>query len=160
MKKYKELANFLKESEYTATGTDPVNTAYSDSGVYRIEDKAQLGKINAFIHAFTQREFVDPRQAMSQLRHKLNFAGLDFELPKVTDIDEGTENYKLTRSGGEFGTKPDHDLSKGFYKSDGISPFNDGVGMVLRTTYNVSESGLYKIDAMIVPDTDEDEEDI
>ena len=44
------------------------------------------------------------------------------------------------------------------YKSDGVSPYNDGVGMVLRTTYSVNESGMFKIDAMIVPDVDEDED--
>tara|TARA_R100000005_G_C4905517_1_gene145624 strand:- start:178 stop:678 length:501 start_codon:yes stop_codon:yes gene_type:complete len=166
MKKFKELSSFLTENEYWDS-TEPLRNRTSDYGVYRIEDKHQLGRINSFIEEFMSREFIDPKHAMSQLRHKLNLAGLDFEMDankigynRTPDIDEGTRDYKIERFGGEFGTKPDHDLSTGFYKSDGVSPFNDGVGMVLRTTYTVNESGMFKISAMIVPDIDEDNEDI
>tara|TARA_R110002074_G_scaffold7617_1_gene32244 strand:+ start:161 stop:709 length:549 start_codon:yes stop_codon:yes gene_type:complete len=166
MKKFKELSGFLNENEYWDS-SEPLRARTSDYGIYRIEDQHQLGRINSFIEGFMKREFIDPKHAMSQLRHKLNLAGLDFELSsnkvghdRNPHIDEGTEDYKILRFGGEFGTKPDHDLSTGFYKSDGISPSNGGVGMVLRTTYSVNESGMFKIDAMIVPDVDkEDEED-
>ena len=158
MKKFKELSSYLKENEYTDS-SEPIRVARSDYGIYRVEDKETLGRINALIHEYTKREFIDPKNAMSQLRVKLNLIGLDFEMAAYDRVDEGSQDYKINRFGGEFGTTPEHDLSKGFYKSDGISPFNDGVGMVLRTTYAVSESGMYSIDAMIVPDIDEDEED-
>ena len=158
MKKFKELSSYLKENEYTDS-SEPIRVARSDYGVFRVEDKETLGRINALIYEYTKREFIDPKNAMSQLRHKLNLIGLDFEMAAYDRVDEGSQDYKINRFGGEFGTTPEHDLSKGFYKSDGISPFNDGVGMVLRTTYTVSESGMYSIDAMIVPDIDEDEDD-
>tara|TARA_R100000005_G_C4915603_1_gene151275 strand:- start:235 stop:720 length:486 start_codon:yes stop_codon:yes gene_type:complete len=158
MKKFKELASFLKENEYTDS-SEPIRVARSDYGVFRVEDKHSLGRVNALIHEFTKREFVDPKQGMAQLRHKLNLIGLDFEMAAYDRIDEGSQDYKVNRFGGEFGVTPDHDLSAGFYKSDGISPFNDGVGMVLRTTFTVSESGLYNIEAMIVPDVDEEGDD-
>jgi len=152
MRKFKELRDFLKESEYTPT-TDTWQSAYSDYGVYRIENEEQLNKINAFIHTFTERSFIEPRHAMSQLRQKLNLAGLDFEMPSNNSIKEGTTSYKINRFGGEFGTTPTHNLMKnGFYKGDGISHNNNGVGMSLQCTYDVNESGLYKIKAMIVPD--------
>jgi|TARA_R110000824_G_scaffold223491_4_gene411255 hypothetical protein len=165
MKKFKELSGFLNENEYWDS-SEPLRARTSDYGIYRIEDQHQLGRINSFIEGFMKREFIDPKHAMSQLRHKLNLAGLDFELSpnkvghdRNPHIDEGTEDYKILRFGGEFGTKPDHDLSTGFYKSDGISPSNGGVGMVLRTTYSVNESGMFKIDAMIVPDVDKEEDE-
>ena len=159
MKKFKELTSYLKESEYTDS-SEPIRVAQSDYGVFRIEDKHSLGRVNTLIHEFVKREFVDPKAGMCQLRHKLNLIGLDFEMAAYDRIDEGSQDYKINRFGGEFGTTPEHDLSTGFYKSDGITPFNDGIGMVLRTTYTVSESGMYSIDAMIVPDdTDEDKDD-
>ena len=159
MRKFKELRDFLKESEYTPT-TDTWKSAYSDYGVYRIEDKEQLNKINAFIHNFTEKAFIEPRHAMSQLRHRLNLAGLDFEMPHSNAIEEGTKSYKINRFGGEFGTTPTHNLmTDSFYKSDGISHQNNGVGMTLRCSYTVNESGLYNIKAMIVPDTEGSDEE-
>ena len=67
MKKFKELASFLKENEYTDS-SEPIRVARSDYGVFRVEDKHSLGRVNALIHEFTKREFVDPKQGMAQLR--------------------------------------------------------------------------------------------
>ena len=97
---------------------------------------------------------------MGQLKTKLNLAGLDFDFNSKDAIDEGTKEYALSRFGGEFGTTPEHDLRKGFYESDGISPYNNGVGFVLKCTYNINENGLYSIKAMVVPDAKDDSDDV
>ena len=133
MKRYKELRKQLQESELQdggALGGFPKDrgsrSAFSDYGVYRVENEEQLRRIQAFIKSFTDRDYLEPRAALSLLRVKLNLAGLDFEFNAKTDIKFNQPIvFKLTRFGGTFGTSPTHDLSKGFEVTDGLeSPIN------------------------------------
>ena len=52
-----------------------------------------------------------------------------------------------------FGTTPTHDLKQGFYKGDNIAEFNGGVGLNLSIDVYQEDSGLYQMDAKIVPNT-------
>lgn len=154
MKKYKELKQQLTESELQdggALGGYPKDrgsrSAFSDYGVHRIENKEQLQRIKAFLNAFTSREYLEPRSALSLLRVKLNLVGLDFEFNKKVEILFNQPMiFKLTRYGGTFGTSPQHDLSKGFEVTDGF----DGNSLSLIISINEAESGLYKMDAKLV----------
>ena len=114
MKTYKELQeklDNLSESSYTVGGA--ARGAHSNFGVHRVEHPEQVGRLNAFLNSFTQMEFLDPRSAVAQLRHKFNLSGLEFEWNNQSSVDiENTMNIPLERWGGSFGTIPTHNLMK------------------------------------------------
>jgi len=154
MKTYKELQEKLdtiSESHYVEGGA--VRGAHSDFGVHRIENQEQIGRLNSFLNAFTQMEFLDPKTAVAQLRHKLNLSGLDFEWNNKSSINtEETMKLPLERWGGSFGTTPTHNLMKdGFYRGDNISEFNNGMGLALSLDVYQEDDGLYQMDAKIIP---------
>jgi len=152
MKTYKELQSKiseLQESENIEGGA--ARTAHNDFGVHRVEHEEQVARLNAFLNAFTQREFLDRKVAMAQIRHKFNTAGLDFDWNNSSILTDETVNIPLSRWGGSFGTIPTHDLKTGFYRSDNIKEFNNGVGLSLKIDSGQEDDGLYYIDAKIVP---------
>lgn len=163
MKTYNELLQNIHESEYGEGGGfgigDPSDShgrsAYSDAGIYRTESPAQLKRLNAFISAFTQKEFLDPRAAMGMLRAKLNIAGLDFKIDMAESLDDGTTSYRLYKFGGTFGKSLEtpHDE---FETTDG---FEEGKSYALNVNVIDIPSGLYKIDAKIVESSSFDVED-
>jgi len=154
-KKLKEKLETISESQYIVGGAS--RTAHSHFGVHRIEHTEQIGRLNAFLNAFTQMEFLDPRSAVAQLRHKFNLSGLDFDWNNASTINtEESMNLPLSRWGGSFGTIPTHNLlTQGFYKSDNISEFNGGVGLSLRIDVYQEDDGLYQMDTKIIPNTAE-----
>ena len=160
MKTYKELQeklNTITEGQETNGGA--ARSAHSDFGVHRINHPEEVGRLNAFLNAFTQMEFLDPRSGVAQIRHKMNLAGLDFEWNNQSELNRnGVTSLPLARWGGSFGTKPDHDLLKdGFYRGDNISDINNGKGLSLRVEVHQEDLGLYQMDAKIVPSASRDE---
>jgi len=152
MKKYKELTGFLAEMgpENTEVGGGDAQSAHSHFGVHRIEHPEQVGRLNAFLDAMTQREFLDPKAALVQMRWKMNQAGLDFNFTGKEPMAEGRKDFQLTRYGGTFGKSLDtpHDE---FERTDGISDSNGGKSLALRVTVEQAKTGMYNIDASIVP---------
>jgi hypothetical protein len=152
MIKFKELNTFLEtlfEGEYTAGG-GAARSAHSDYGVHRVENPEQVGRINTFLNAFTQREFIEPKAAVAQLRHKFNTVGLDFDWNATSNIKEdGTMNIPLNRFGGTFGKSMQTPYAE-FETTDGIKEYNNGKGLNLQLNVSNGESGLYKLDAKIV----------
>ena len=153
MKTYKKLQENLKplsEGQETVGGAS--RSAHSDFGVHRIEHPEQVGRLNAFLNAFTQMEFLDPKSAIATIRHKLNLAGLDFDWNSKSEFTpEENLNLPLSRWGGSFGTTPTHDLSQGFYKGDNIAEFNGGKGLSLSIDIYQENNGLYQMDTKIIP---------
>lgn len=155
MKNYKQLRKQLNESEYVDGGVlggfpvkNSTRSAFSDEGIFYVEKDEQAKRIQAFLNAFTSREYLEPRAALSLLRVKLNLAGLDFDFNNKTLLKIGAPvNFRLRRFGGTFGTSPEHDISKGFEITDGMGKGNE---MSLIVVINESSSGLYKIEAKLV----------
>ena len=156
MKHFKELVHELIESEYSpghfqqGVGSGG-RSAHTDLGSYRIELDEIVGRINAFIKEFTNREFIDPTSLRNQLKARLNHVGLDFECDTKSRLGEGNFAYQLNRFGGSFGTTPTHNLLKdGFKTSDMIKEFT-GSGMVLSFNISRNENSMFSVDAKIVP---------
>lgn len=158
MKKYKELRKQLFESEVMDGGalgqwpTNAPNSAHSDYGVHRIENEEQTNRLQAFLNTFANKEYLDPRAALSLLRVKLNFAGMDFDFNNKTEITPNNDMvFQLKRFGGTFGTTPTHDLMKqGFKVTDGIEDVLDGNHLNLVVSMMESPSGLYKLSLKII----------
>ena len=156
MKKYKDLRLQLNEGENTEGGAlggypaQNVQSAQSDFGIHRIENTEQVQRIQAFLSAFTGREYLEPRAALSLMRVKLNLAGLDFDFNKKTDLGIGQPmNFKLTRYGGTFGKTPTTPHNE-FETTDGIEDIMGGDHLSLAVMISEAESGLYKMDIEIV----------
>jgi len=156
MKKFKQLKQQLNEDAYMDGGAlgqwptpNSTRSAFSDFGVHRVEYNEQLKRIQAFVHAFTSREYLEPRAALSLLRVKLNLAGFDFNFDKKTPINTDTPiMFKLTRFGGTFGkslTTP-HDE---FETTDGFEDILNGDQLALNVMIKNNPSGLYKLDIQI-----------
>lgn len=158
MKKYKELKQQLFEGELEDGGalgqwpTNAPNSAHSDYGVHRIENEEQTNRLQAFLNTFANKEYLDPRAALSLLRVKLNFAGLDFDFNNKTEIKPNDQMvFQLKRFGGTFGTTPTHDLTKqGFKVTDGVEDVLGGNHLNLVVSMMESPSGLYKLTLKIV----------
>ena len=159
MKKFKELAEQigLYEDEHTFGGgvqfpsaTPREISATSDEGAYYIQRKSQLNRINAFLDAFSRKEYIDPRGALAMLRAKLNITGLDFEFNKGTCFNEEGQNvFPVTRFGGTFGKSPSTPHNE-FETTDGISDYNDGKGFSLVIDVVPTANGVMKLNAKLV----------
>jgi len=159
MKNFKELANKIglyESGEHTfgggvqfPSGTPREISAISDEGAHYIERKSQLNRINAFLDAFSRKEYIDPRSAMAMLRAKLNIAGLDFEFTPTSNFNaEGANRFPITRFGGTFGKSLDTPFDE-FEVTDGISDANDGKGFSLVVNVSPTANGVSKIDAKL-----------
>jgi hypothetical protein len=151
MKKFKQLKTELFESENMdggALGQWPTNgpqSAHSDYGVHRIESEEQIQRLQAFLNTFTAREYLDVRAALSLLRVKLNFAGLDFDFNNKTEITaERPMAFQLKRFGGTFGKTPTTPHNE-FTVTDGIEDVLGGDHLVLMVDAKESDSGMYKM---------------
>jgi hypothetical protein len=153
MKKFKDIINLIESGEAEDGGgfgqpfqpSRTTRSAASDFGTHRVEDDTQLNRVNAFLHSFSNREYIEPRGALALLRAKLNILGLDFEFNPKVKLMPGPNIFKMNRFGGTFGTTPEHDLLKnGFLVTDGISEFNGGKGLTLIIDLQITPSHLYK----------------
>jgi|DEB19_MinimDraft_3_1074340.scaffolds.fasta_scaffold32287_2 hypothetical protein len=153
MKSFQQLKKNLLESENTEGGG--FNAAYdgttsrsaaSDFGIFRVENQTQRNRLQAFLNAFGSRDYLDPRSAIALLRAKLNLAGLDFDFnPNVPLMTDTEMKFPLRRFGGIFGQSPTEDISKGFFRSDGIAETNNGKGLMLVVLVTLGgQNGLYK----------------
>jgi hypothetical protein len=149
MKTYKDFKNTLSEQgEYTPSGMKHTGRDARDSNVplHDLGNPEALGAVNAFIEQYTTQEYMNPRQAVSQLRARLNTVGLHFDFQPNGTVEEGKEEYPLTLFGGRSGW----DMEKGgMSEDDGITP-KLGYGLSMQIEYTVAESGLYRIGAKIV----------
>ena len=153
MKTYDQILQKINESEYGDGGGFGIGepgdshgrSAYSDAGVYRTESPAQLKRVNAFIQAFTQKEFLDPRSALGMLRTKLNLTGLDFKVDKSVELTAENKSFELTRFGGTFGKALDTPIDQ-FDETNG---FPDGKAFALNVKLIDVPSGLYRLEANV-----------
>jgi len=126
--KFKELNKKLRSivesggGEHTEGGSlqagDPRYgsvSALTDYGTFRLDNDAMLDRLNAFLHAYSGKEFLDVDGAMAVLKNKLNIIGVDF---KPTKVMVGQNLIKLYQYGapgmGVFGVAKDlkTDLTK------------------------------------------------
>lgn len=145
------------ESEYVDGGAlgqwptpNSVRSAMSDFGVHRLEHNHEVQRLQAFLTAFTGREYLDPRAAISLMRAKLNLAGVDFDFNNKTQLSIGSPLYlPVKRFGGTFGKSPTTPHNE-FETTDGISHLIGGDHLAIVVTIREAQSGLYTMDAKIV----------
>ena len=145
MKSFKQF----DESHSTA-----LNSAEDDNlGLFNVQDERVMQRLNGFVGAIAQQEYMQPDAAMKQLNNKLNIMGLNFVEPKI-ESDKGNASVDLTQFGGRYGKTPENSngpMSAGteIEDGDGISHKKEG-GLKLEFNWEKQANNTYKVFANLV----------
>ena len=145
MKSFKQF----DESHSTA-----LNSAEDDNlGLFNVQDERVMQRLNGFVGAIAQQEYMQPDAAMKQLNNKLNIMGLNFVEPKI-ESDKGSATVELTQFGGRYGKTPENSngpMSSGteIENGDGISHKKEG-GLKLEFNWEKQANNTYKVFANLV----------
>ena len=113
-----------------------------------VQDEKVVQRLNGYVGAIADREYLQPEAAIKQLQNKLEIVGLGFANPKV-DSDKGNATVELTQFGGRYGKTPDNSngpMSQGkeIEDGDGISHKKDG-GLKIEFNWEKQENNQFKV---------------
>jgi len=121
-----------------------------NAGLFNVQDPASLQKLNGFVGALADKEYLQPNAAVEQLAMRLGTVGLNFTLPNI-DGDNGNAVVEVSQYGGRYGKTTDNtnagdgDIEDG----DGISHKKDG-GLKLEFNWEKQANNTYKVFANLV----------
>jgi hypothetical protein len=131
------------------------NEAYTDQfthqsveddnlGLFNVQDEASMQKLNGFVGALADKEYLQPGAAVEQLAMRLGTVGLNFTLPKI-DSNKGNTTVEVNQFGGRFGKDTDgSDIN-----DDGVSHKKEG-GLKLEFNWEKQANNTYKVFANLV----------
>ena len=137
------------------------NEAYTDAGTlkqaedethaaFNVQDPVALQKLNGYVGALADKEYLQPNAAVEQLAMRLGTVGLNFKLPNI-NTDKGNTTVEVNQFGGRYGKTPenatsgDNDIENG----DGISHRKEG-GLKLEFNWEKQANNTYKVFANLV----------
>ena len=117
-------------------------------GLVNIHDDKVVQRLNGYVGALADREYLQPEAAIKQLQNKLEIVGLGFANPKV-DSDKGNATVELTQFGGRYGKTPNNSngpMSQGdeIENGDGISHKRDG-GLKIEFNWEKQDNNQFKV---------------
>ena len=113
-------------------------------GLFNVQDEASMQKLNGFVGALADKEYLQPGAAVEQLAMRLGTVGLNFTLPKI-DSDKGNTTVEVNQFGGRFGKDTDgSDIN-----DDGVSHKKEG-GLKLEFNWEKQANNSYKVFANLV----------
>ena len=121
-----------------------------NAGLFNVQDPASLQKLNGFVGALADKEYLQPLAAVEQLAMRLGTVGLNFTLPNI-DGDKGNAVVEVNQFGGRYGKTTDNtnagdgDIEDG----DGISHKKEG-GLKLEFNWEKQANNTYKVFANLV----------
>jgi len=137
------------------------NEAYTDqfthssveddnAGLFNVQDPASLQKLNGFVGALADKEYLQPLAAVEQLAMRLGTVGLNFALPKI-EGNNGKTVVEVSQFGGRYGKTPDSTPtgSTDVVNDDGISHKKDG-GLKLEFKWEKQSNNTYKVFANLI----------
>ena len=137
------------------------NEAYTDAGAlkqaedethaaFNVQDPVALQKLNGFVGALAEQEYLQPGAAIHQMAMKLGTVGLQFALPKI-EGNGGKTVVELTQFGGRYGKTPENTTSGDgdIENGDGISHRKEG-GLKLEFKWERQENNTYKVFANLI----------
>ena len=138
--------------QFDESHTVALNSAEDDNlGLFNVQDERVIQRLNGFVGAIAQQEYMQPDAAMKQLNNKLNVVGLNFVEPKI-ESDKGNATVELNQFGGRYGKTPENatDSTKGkdIEDGDGISHKRDG-GLKIEFNWEKQENNQFKVFASL-----------
>ena len=122
-------------------------------GIFDIANPESLQKVNAYVGALAEQEYLQPDAAVHQLAMKLGTIGLTYSLPKI-EGNNGKTVVEVSQHGGRYGKTPANSngpMSKGdeIEDGDGISHRKEG-GLKLEFKWEKQANNTYKVFANLV----------
>ena len=148
MKSFKQF-DLNEDGQYTDRFTHS-SVEDDNLGLFNVQDEASMQKLNGFVGALADKEYLQPGAAVEQLAMRLGTVGLHFTLPKI-DSDKGNTTVEVNQFGGRYGKTPenatsgDNDIENG----DGISHRKEG-GLKLEFNWEKQANNTYKVFANLV----------
>ena len=117
-----------------------------------VQDEKVVQRLNGYVGAIADREYLQPEAAIKQLNNKLGIVGLNFAEPNV-DSDKGKATVEVTQFGGRYGKTSDNSngpMSQGkeIEDGDGISHKKDG-GLKIEFNWEKQENNQFKVFASL-----------
>ena len=141
------MKSFKQHNEASSgyTGRFTHQSAEDDNlGLFNVQDEASMQKLNGFVGALADKEYIQPLAAVEQLAMRLGTVGLNFALPKI-DSDKGTTVVEVSQFGGRFGK----DTDGSDVNDDGVSHKKEG-GLKLEFNWEKQSNNTYKVFANLV----------
>ena len=144
------MKSFKQHNESHSTA---LNSAEDDNlGLFNVQDERVMQRLNAYVGALSQQEYMQPDAAMKQLNNKLNIVGLNFLEPKI-ESDKGNATVELTQFGGRYGKTTDNStgaMSQGkeIENGDGISHKKDG-GLKIEFNWEKQNNNQFMVSASL-----------
>ena len=113
-------------------------------GAHNIHDQKVMEKVNAFVGAIAEQEYINPEAALEQLGNKLKTIGLE-----LGNVDMKGDNGKVSVEVSQFGGRFGKDLDGSDLNDDGISHRKEG-GLKLEVSYETLKNGSSKVFAKLV----------
>ena len=151
MKSFKQF-DLNEDGQYTDRFTH--QSAEDDNlGLFNVQDEASMQKLNAYVGALADKEYLQPGAAVEQLAMRLGTVGLNFTLPKI-EGDKGNTVVEVSQYGGRYGKTPENSngpMSAGteIEDGDGISHKKEG-GLKLEFNWEKQANNTYKVFANLV----------
>ena len=141
----KTLKEFMKNA--AAVGTQTSNSPEdSNIGAHNIQDEKVLERVNAFVGSIADKEYLNPQQAVDELKEKLGRIGLGFDA-KI-EGDKGSQTVEVKQFGGRFGKDTDS-KPEDVINDDGISHKKEG-GLKLEINHETMSNNTSKVFAKLV----------
>ena len=140
----KSFNSFIKENIGTSDQNMAVDMNINPSAISKPQ---VIRRLNAYVGAIANMEYILPEHALNKLRNSLSRVGFSFgAIPEMTE-ESGSFSLPLTRFGGRFGKDTDtpHDE---VVNDDGISHIIEG-GLALKIQYEMMKNNSCRIFAKI-----------
>jgi len=151
MKSFKQF-DLNEDGQYTDRFA---HTSVEDdnAGLFNVQDPASLQKLNGFVGALADKEYLQPLAAVEQLAMRMGTVGLNFTLPKI-DGEKGNAVVEVNQFGGRYGKTPENSngpMSSGteIENGDGIAHKKEG-GLKLEFNWEKQANNTYKVFANLV----------
>ena len=144
----------FKQFDEAYTDSFAHSSAEDDNGaLFNVQDPASLQRLNGFVGALADKEYLQPNAAVEQLAMRLGTVGLNFKLP-VIEGSTGKTTVELNQFGGRYGKTTDNSngpMSKGseIEDGDGISHKKEG-GLKLEFKWEQQSNNTYKVFANLI----------
>ena len=136
--------NFIKENVGTSDQNMAVDMSINPSA---ISNPNVVRRLNAYVGAIANMEYILPEHALNKLRNSLSKVGFSFgAIPEMTE-KSGSFDLPLTKFGGRFGKDLDTPTDE-FLDDDGITHMVEG-GLALKIQYEMLSNSSCRIFAEI-----------